>query len=132
MQNLLSGLIQVQLFMLQILCRNSIRGGTFEEEKEALESNSMQEFYTRRTLRRGERSFRVTNSIKAEAEAIGELPLELNNGFILRLHNILYVPSLSRNLISVSCLDDDGYDCQFDNRQCLILYDNKVVALAFR
>jgi hypothetical protein len=114
MQNLLSGLIQVQLFMLQILCRNSIRGGPFEEEKEALESNSRQEFYTRRALRRGERSFRVTNSIKAEA--IGELPLELNNGFILRLHNILYVPSLSRNLISVSCLDDDGYDCQFDNR----------------
>jgi hypothetical protein len=56
----------------------------------------------------------------------------LNNGFILRLHNILYIPSLSRNLISVSCLDDDGYDCQFGNRQCLILFDNKVVGLAFR
>jgi hypothetical protein len=24
-------------------------------------------------------------------------------------------------------LDDDGYDCQFGNRQCLILFDNKVV-----
>jgi hypothetical protein len=35
-------------------------------------------------------------------------------------------------LISVSCLDDDGYDCQFGNRQCLILFDNKVVGLAFR
>jgi hypothetical protein len=56
----------------------------------------------------------------------------LNNGFILRLHNVLYVPSLSRNLISVSCLDDDGYDYQFGNRQCLILFDNKVVGLAFR
>jgi hypothetical protein len=56
----------------------------------------------------------------------------LNNGFILRLHNVLYVPSLSRNLISVSCLDDDGYDCQFGNRQCLILFDSKVVGLAFR
>jgi hypothetical protein len=56
----------------------------------------------------------------------------LNNGFILYLHNVLYVPSLSRNLISVSCLDDDGYDYQFGNRQCLILFDNKVVSLAFR
>jgi hypothetical protein len=28
----------VQLFMLQILCMDSIRGGLFEEEKEALES----------------------------------------------------------------------------------------------
>jgi hypothetical protein len=35
-------------------------------------------------------------------------------------------------LISVLCLDDDGYDCQFGNRRCLILIDNKVVGLAFR
>jgi hypothetical protein len=35
-------------------------------------------------------------------------------------------------LISVSCLDDDGYDCQFGNRQSLILFDSKVVGLAFR
>jgi hypothetical protein len=39
---------------------------------------------------------------------------------------------LSRNFISVSCLDDDGFDCQFGNRQCLILFDNRVVDLAFR
>jgi hypothetical protein len=64
-------------------------------------------------------------------EANGELPLELNNEFILRLHNVLYVPSLSKNMIFVSCLDDDGYDCQFDNRQCLILFDSNVVSLAF-
>jgi hypothetical protein len=56
----------------------------------------------------------------------------LNNGFTLRLNNVLYVPSLSRNLILVSCLDDDGFDCQFGNRQCLILFDNKVVCFAFR
>jgi hypothetical protein len=56
----------------------------------------------------------------------------LNNGFILCLHNVLYVPSLGRKFISVSCLDDDGYDCQFGNRQCLILFDSKVVGLAFR
>jgi hypothetical protein len=56
----------------------------------------------------------------------------LNNDFILQLHNVLYVPSLSRNLISILCLDDDGYDCQFGNRQCLILFDNKVVGLDFR
>jgi hypothetical protein len=56
----------------------------------------------------------------------------LNNAFILLLHNILYVPFLSRNLISVSCLDDDRYDCQFGNRQYLILFDNKIVGLAFR
>jgi hypothetical protein len=95
-------------------------------------ANSMQGFHTRRTLQREKRSIRVTNGVEAEVEAIGKLSLELNNGFILHLHNVLYVPSLSRNLIFVLCLDDDGYDCQFDNRQCLILFDNKVVGLAFR
>jgi hypothetical protein len=83
------------------------------------------------TLQRGERSIRVTNDVEAKVEAIGEIPLELNNGFILRLHNVLYVLSLSRNSIPVSCLDDDGFDCQFGNRQCLILFNNKVVGLAF-
>jgi hypothetical protein len=73
--------------------------------------NSLQGFHMRRTIRRGERSIRVTNGVEAEVEAIEGLPLELNNGSILRLHNILYVLSLSRNLIFVSCLDDDGYDC---------------------
>jgi hypothetical protein len=94
-------------------------------------TNSLQGFHTRQTLQRGERSIRVTNGVEAEVEAIGELPLKLNNVFILRLHNVLYVPSLSRNLISISCFDDDGFDCQFGNRQCLILFDNKVVGLTF-
>jgi hypothetical protein len=86
----------------------------------------------RRTLRRGERSIRAANGVEAEVEAIGELPLELNNSFIFCLHNVLYVPPLSRNLISVSYLDDDRYDYQFGNKQYLILFDNKVVGLAFR
>jgi hypothetical protein len=50
---------------------------------------------------------------------------------MLRLNNVLYVPSLSRNLISVSCLDDDGFDCQFGNKQYLILFDKEVVGFAF-
>jgi hypothetical protein len=29
-------------------------------------------------------------------------------------------------------MDDDGFNCQFDNKQCLISFDNKVVCLAFR
>jgi hypothetical protein len=65
-------------------------------------------------IRRGERSIRVANDVEAKVETIGELSLELHNGFILHLHNILYVPYLSINLIYVSCLDDDKYDCHFD------------------
>jgi hypothetical protein len=95
-------------------------------------TNSLQGFHTRRAIRRGERIIRVINGIKAEVEAIGELPLELNNGFILHLYNVHYVPSLSKNFISVSCLDDDGYNCQFGDKQCSILFDSKVMSLAFQ
>jgi hypothetical protein len=58
-------------------------------------TNSMQGFRMRRTLQRGERSIGVTNDVEAKVEAIGEVPLELNNGFKLHLHNVLYVSSLS-------------------------------------
>jgi hypothetical protein len=53
---------------MQILCRGSLQGGPFKEEKEAL----------------------VINGVKAEVEAIEKRPLELNNDFILHLHNVLF------------------------------------------
>jgi hypothetical protein len=65
----------------------------------------------RRTLPRGERTIRDVNGEEAEVEAIGELTLEISNSFTLYLHDVLYVPSMRRNLIFVSCLDDDGLDC---------------------
>ena len=73
----------------------------------------------------------MANGVKAKVEAIRELPLELNDGFVLKLIDVLYVPSLHRNLISVSCLDDDGYDCHFGNDKCQIVFNNKCVGLAF-
>jgi hypothetical protein len=85
----------------------------------------------RRTLQRGERTIRVANGVEVEVEAIGDLSLELKDGFVLKLLDFLYVPSLRRNLISVSCLDDDGYDCHFGNGQCKILFNHKCIGLAF-
>ena len=86
----------------------------------------------RRTLQRGEKRIKVSNGVKAEVEVIGDLSLELDDGFRLQLSDILYVPSLRRNLKSVSCLDDDGYDCHFGNGKCQIMINNKYVGLAFR
>jgi hypothetical protein len=61
----------------------------------------------RRTLPIGKRTIRVANGEEAEVEAIGEIPLKISNDFTLYLHNVLYVSSMRRNLIFVSCLDDD-------------------------
>jgi hypothetical protein len=84
------------------------------------------------TLRRGERTIIVANGVQANVEAIGDLSLELNNGFVLSFKEVLYLPSLRRNLISVSKLDDDGIDCHFGDGKCKILVNNECVCLAFR
>jgi hypothetical protein len=61
-----------------------------------------------------------------------DFSLELNNGFVLRLKEVLYVPSLCRNLISVLKLDDNGIDCHFGDDKCKILVNDECVGLAFR
>jgi hypothetical protein len=78
--------------------------------------NSLHELSMRRALPKGERIIRVANSVEAEVEDIGELPLEISNVFTLYLHDVLYVSSMRRNLISLSCLDDDGFDCLFGKK----------------
>ena len=95
-------------------------------------ANSLQGFRSMRTLQRSESFIKVANGVQADVEAIGDLPLELADGFILFLRDVLYVPSLQRNLISVSKLDHDGYDCHFGNGKCQILFNNKCVGLAFQ
>jgi hypothetical protein len=94
--------------------------------------NSLQGLSMRRTLPRGERTVRVANGEEVKVEVIGELPLEISNDFTLYLYDVLYVPSMRRNLISVSCLDDDRFDCLFDKKQCLITFNDEVVGHAFR
>jgi hypothetical protein len=84
-----------------------------------------------RTLPRGERTIRVTNGEEAEVEVIGELPLEISNSFTLYLHDVIFVPSIRKNLISVSRLDDDGFDCLFGKKHCLITFNDEVVGRAF-
>jgi hypothetical protein len=74
----------------------------------------------------------VADGREAMVEAVGSLPLVLHDNFTLLLNNVLYVPSLQRNLISVSLLEDDGYECLFGNNKCIIIFNDKVVGLAPR
>jgi hypothetical protein len=94
-------------------------------------TNSLHGFLGMRTTR-GERNLKVADGRKVKVEAIGTLPLVLHGGFTLILNNVLYVPSLQRNLISVSLLEDDGYECLFGNNKCTIMFNDKVVGLASR
>ena len=86
-------------------------------------------FSSIRTIREGERSLRVADGNEVKVEGIGSFNLELPGGFNLHLHDVLYVPSLKRNLISVSRLDKSGHICEFGNSKCNIKLHNISVGL---
>ena len=95
-------------------------------------TNSSQGFLTVQRLAKGERKLRVADGHETDAEAVGTLPLLLSSGFILNLNNVLLVPIMRRNLISVSMLDDDGIHCNFGNNECLLKFDDEIVGCAPR
>jgi hypothetical protein len=55
----------------------------------------------------------VADEREAKVEVVRSLTLVLHGGFTLMLNNVLYVPSLQRNLISVALLEDDIFECLF-------------------
>jgi hypothetical protein len=92
-------------------------------------TNSSQGCLSAQTTGR-ERSLQVVDGHEAKVEAVGTLPLLLHGGFTLNLNNVLYVPSLRRELISIASLEDDGYECLFANNKCTIKFDDVIIGLA--
>nr|CAE05252.2 OSJNBb0115I09.14 [Oryza sativa Japonica Group] len=78
-------------------------------------ANSLQGFRSVRTLRKGERILRVADGAEIKVMAVGELHLRLLSGNNLLLHDVLYAPSVKRNLISVMVLTNSGYDYDFSH-----------------
>jgi hypothetical protein len=64
--------------------------------------NLSQGFLDARTTR-GERNLKVADGHEAKVEAIETLPLVLTGSFALILNNVLFIPSLQRNLILLLC-----------------------------
>jgi hypothetical protein len=71
-------------------------------------------------MQRSERRIEVANGVQADVEAVGDISLELADGFTILLRDVLFVPSLHKNLISVSRLDKDSYECYFAHGKCAI------------
>ena len=62
-----------------------------------------------RSLAKGEVDLRVGNGARVVALAVGVYDLTLPSGLVFQLKNCYYVPVVSINIISVSCLDVDGF-----------------------
>ena len=68
----------------------------------------------------------VGNNARIEVKGIGTCKLNLRGGGTLFLHDVLYAPEIRRNLVSVICLLDLGYNVNFYSR-CVELRINSVL-----
>ena len=48
-------------------------------------------------------------------KAVGNVTLQLNQGNTIHLQDVLYVPDLKKNLVSISSMEDKGYKVAFSN-----------------
>ena len=67
------------------------------------------------------------SKMSSRLESIGTCSLVLSNGFILELEKTFYVPSLSRNLISISRLVPLGFSFNFTDLGFSLSNKSKVI-----
>ncbi|RVW98285.1 Retrovirus-related Pol polyprotein from transposon TNT 1-94 [Vitis vinifera] len=84
--------------------------------------NSLQGFQGTRQLSKGEVNIFLGDGTEVAVLAVGNIALNFKNNRTLILKNVLYVPSIRRNLISVSSLSKNGYSVCFNE-----FYDGSVV-----
>ena len=77
--------------------------------------NSLQGFQETRQLSDGEVYLHMGNATKVAVVAVGDYYLNFGRDKYLLLKDCLYVPSIRRNLISVSSLVKDGYSILFND-----------------
>ena len=63
---------------------------------------------------------------RVQVEFLGTVRLQLNTGDFLELFDVVYIPSIRRNLISVSILDRLGYSLLFGTEK-LNSYHNSLL-----
>ena len=78
----------------------------------------MQGLRRTRRLAEGKIDLRVGNGARVAALSVGTYDLVLPSGLVLSLESCYYVPALSRNIISVSCLDKSGFSFAIKNKSC--------------
>jgi hypothetical protein len=83
-----------------------------------------------RSVKRGEVDFRVGNNASVAVLTVGTMQLHLPSRFILELNNCYLVPSMSRNIMSPSCLMKDGNSFASENNGCVISKNGMFVAFA--
>ena len=86
--------------------------------------NSLQGFRSLRNPSKVESEIIVGDGARIVVEDIGMVSLNLPSGHTLLLRNAVYVPSMRRNLISASVLDESGYTFRLGNGKLVMYFDS--------
>jgi hypothetical protein len=86
---------------------------------------SLQGLRKTRRFAKGEMDVRVGNGARVAVIAVDTYNLSLPSGLVLELNNCYCIPSISKNIISSSCLEEvDGYEVVIKNKRCSIYYND--------
>lgn len=118
------------IFVIEINLATSLSDWVLDIESCDHICSNVQALNKRRSLNKGEMQLHIGNGASIAAVAIGNLELYLPNGLVLKLKVVYFVLSISRNIISISCLDMDGYDFMIKNKCCSIYRDDMFYGLS--
>jgi hypothetical protein len=86
---------------------------------------SLQGLSLTRRFAKGELDVHVSNGAKVAAIAVGTFHLPLPSGLVLELNNCYSIPTLCKNIMSSSCMEEvDGYEIIIKNKCCSIYYND--------
>jgi hypothetical protein len=86
---------------------------------------SLQGLSLTRRFAKGDLDVRVSNGVKVAAIITGTFHLPLPSGLVLKLNNYYCIPTLYKNIISSSCLEEvDDYKIIIKNKHCSIYYND--------
>ncbi|GJW50100.1 retrotransposon protein, putative, ty1-copia subclass [Tanacetum coccineum] len=89
--------------------------------------NTTQGFRRSRKLKPGALSLYTGNGQRVAVKAIGSYDLCFPSGLVLVLHNCHYAPSITRGVISVSRLYDDGFINHFKNNNSILVSKDNLI-----
>jgi len=112
------------------LANSYINSWVFDIGSVAHICNTMQRMIRSRRVEKREVDFCMGNNAGVAALNVRTMQLHLPSGFILELNNCYFFPSLSRNIVSPSCLMKDGYSFASKDNGFVISKNDIFVAFA--
>ncbi|GKF03754.1 zinc finger, CCHC-type containing protein, partial [Tanacetum coccineum] len=101
------------IFMIELFSLPNCNSWVYDTRCGTHICNTKQGFRIEKKLKRGALYLYVGNGVREQVEAIGSYDLVLPNGLVICLDNCHYAPSITRGVVPVSRLVDNGFVQKF-------------------